>query len=124
VRLSENDRWGEPLETGFARVLAENLRRDAAARQVLPYPWYSSQEPDRAINVDVIQFDVAESGEARLLARWQITTPGGDEVLHVGLTDTRGTASDDSPDAAVEALGRAVAELSAEIAAGLLSLKK
>lgn len=119
INLSEIHRWGAPLEDTFARVLAQNLAEVLGTLQVTPYPWYSTQELDYAIRIEVIQFDVDQEGSGRLLARWRIVDANSDKMLRTGLADLRDQAADSSPDAAVAALSRLVEKLSRELAAGL-----
>ncbi|MGH7872044.1 MAG: PqiC family protein, partial [Candidatus Binatia bacterium] len=39
INLAENDRWAEPLEENFSRVLSQNVAALLRADRVNAYPW-------------------------------------------------------------------------------------
>jgi uncharacterized lipoprotein YmbA len=92
ITLSEVHRWGEALEANFVRVLSQNLSEILVTNQIVSYPWYSTQELDYAVRLDVSQFDVDTKGEARLLARWRIVGPTTNKILRTGFADLTNTS--------------------------------
>jgi uncharacterized lipoprotein YmbA len=116
IMLSEGYRWGEPLDTNFSRVLAENLSNLLGTDRIVMFPWFNNAELDFAVRITVLRFETSEDGTARLLARWRVVSPQSDEVVFSAESDLREQTADGSPDAAVAALSGTVAKLAREIA--------
>jgi len=69
--------WGEPLDQGVARVLAENLRSlKNVARVSLP-PFRADEQRDFEILVQVSACEGTADGDVRFAATWRILAPGG-----------------------------------------------
>jgi hypothetical protein len=120
VRLGELDKWAEPLEPMFLRLLAERLRRETGSREVVLLPSRRDTEPASAVEVDVDRFDAGESGEVVLDARWRVRQTESGRTLRAGrsLIRERGTAVP-GYGGIVAAMSRAVDGLAREIAAAV-----
>ena len=57
VQIAEFDRWAEPLEKSFARVLAQNLSVLLGTDKVALFPWPGSKDADCQVVVEVFRFD-------------------------------------------------------------------
>lgn len=114
IHLGELDRWAEPLADGVARVLAQNLERHLGTDRLWLHPWPPSTPVDVQVAVEIRRFDDAGDGAARLSARWTLFGAGG--VHATGSFDRREPSASTDPAATVEALSRALEELSREIA--------
>jgi uncharacterized lipoprotein YmbA len=79
--LSSTDRWAEPLDDNFRRVLAADLTTLIGTDQVLPFPWDLSTNVDYKIEVNVQRFERDSSGGAQLTASWIIRDGRSDRVL-------------------------------------------
>ena len=55
--FGEFDRWAEPLDENFARVLSENLAELLSTDDVVEFPWTRSTRIDYQIIVTVNRFD-------------------------------------------------------------------
>ncbi len=79
----ESALWAEPLDKGFARVLAADLSAMIPTDQVRLGAW---RVDDVTVEVHVIigQFDVDQNGTGTIAAWWRITEPGGVKVLKSG----------------------------------------
>lgn len=121
VRLGEFDRWAEPLEPQFLRLLAEGLRRETGGREIVPLPARGDAEPALAVEVDVDRFDAGEDGEVLLDARWRVRQADGGRSVGAGrsLIRERGAPAPPAYDAVVAAMSRAVDGLAREIAAAV-----
>ncbi len=121
--LGEFDRWAEPLEQNFARVLAENLAVLLSTDDVVQYPWKRSARVDYQIIVTVNRFDAARAGDTVLHARW--TVDDGDGHTLVAPRASRIAEPAGSPDyeAIVRAGSRALEELSRQIGEALREIK-
>jgi hypothetical protein len=79
--LSSTDRWAEPLDENFKRVLAADLTTLIGTDQVLQFPWDLSITIDYRIELNVERFERDGSGGAQLAAIWIIRDGRSDRVL-------------------------------------------
>jgi uncharacterized lipoprotein YmbA len=56
--VAENDRWAEPLEENFARVLARNLAALMRTVRIAAYPWAADRRPARQMEIEVLRFEI------------------------------------------------------------------
>jgi uncharacterized lipoprotein YmbA len=118
---SEYDRWAEPLEDGFRRVLGMNLLALTDGVAITLFPWDRTYAGDLVLHVAVSRFDV-EAGEARLDALWRLTEDGANP--NAGMRHdlyTAPLADGDDPEQVVAALSACLAEFSADVAAELVA---
>ncbi len=109
--------WAERLNTGIPRVLAADLASLLPGEQVRVAVG-SSEDVAREIGVTIEQFDVSLSGQAVLVAKWRIFSPGGEKILHSGESrlSRGGPAPDTDPSGAVGTLSDLIADLSRQLA--------
>ena len=70
--VAENDRWAEPLEENFSRVLSQNLSILLQTDRMVAYPWERSQRPTYQVQVEVLRFEPNAEQLVELWARWII----------------------------------------------------
>ena len=75
--------WAERLNTGIPRVLAADLSSLLPSEQIR-LAVGSSEDIVREIDVTIEQFDVSFSGQAVLVAKWRIFSPGGEKTSALG----------------------------------------
>jgi hypothetical protein len=127
LRIDEFLRWGEPLDTGFTRTLAENLQALLPEHVVTRSPWRSSAVPRCRVVTELRVFGLQANGEVRLEGRWALLPARSEEPLARGNAAfgrgplTSGPAGVD-PGAEVDALSELVAELGRQIAAAVRAL--
>jgi uncharacterized lipoprotein YmbA len=120
VIIVEQHRWAEPLKGELGRVIAENLARITGIARIAAYPQNASLNADLRVLVDFQRLVGRPEGEVLLDALWSVRTANG-QVLRSGRASVRETAGA-GYDALVAAYSRALASLSAEIAAALKGL--
>jgi uncharacterized lipoprotein YmbA len=108
--------WGEDLAEGFTRVLGENVSLLVPTTRVVTFPAHEALDPDYRVIVVVERFEVGEDGAARLDARWRVAETGHREATVVRRSSLAEPAAGADTLAAVDALSRALAALSREIA--------
>jgi uncharacterized lipoprotein YmbA len=81
IVLAEFDRWAEPLDDNFARVLLENLSCLLSTDQITVFPYKGSMNQVYRIAVDVSRFDADEHGSVTFSARWTIFRETGETLL-------------------------------------------
>ncbi len=123
LHLSEFDRWAEPLQRNFSRVLAENLSILIPTDRTAVFPWEKSMPIDYQVLVDVTRFEGYADGNSLLMARWSIFgADGKQELLTRQSTLTTPTGAPQNYEATVSALSRSLADLSHEIAAEITAI--
>ncbi len=116
--VAENDRWAEPLEENFSRVLSQNLSILLQTDRVVTYPWERSQSPTYQVQVEVLRFEANAEQMVELWARWSITDRAK-KTTSVKESYLTRPAKDKSTEASVAALSEVVGSLSQEIAASI-----
>jgi uncharacterized lipoprotein YmbA len=123
LHLSEFDRWAEPLQQNFTRVLAQNLSNLIPTDRTAVFPWERSVPITYQVLVEVTRFEGNADGNSSLMARWSIF--GVDkkkELLMRQSTFTTPTGAPQDYKATVSAMSQSLADLSREIAAAIQTL--
>src|SRR5262245_42757734 len=120
--VAENDRWAEPLEENFSRVLSQNLSILLQTDRIVPYPWVRIQQPTYQVQVVVLRFEPNVEQVVELWARWTIMD---DARKTINLKESYLTkpVRDKSTEASVAAMSEAVADLSRDIANAIRNLE-
>lgn len=125
VHYAEGDLWAEPLGKQFTRTLSENLSRALGGARIVDYAWYPSAPIDVAVTINVLAFEVDSTGAATLNAGWALRDPRSHQVGYEGqsaIVEPAGGPPGEAPGgAAVAALSRALAQLSREVAVGIVT---
>ncbi len=112
---SRVDRWAEPLDKAFLRVLALDLAALLPRGSVIAHPAPSSERPALQVELDAAAFEGDREGRVRLAGFWSLRNlRASDRAVHPFALERR-AASPETPDL-VEAMSALVAELAAEIA--------
>ena len=119
--VAENDRWAEPLEENFSRVLSQNLSILLQTDRIVAYPWERNQRPTYQVQVEVLRFEPNAEQLVELSARW-IILDDAKKSLIVKESYLTQSARDKSTEAAVAALSDVLASFSQEIAASIRGL--
>jgi uncharacterized lipoprotein YmbA len=122
LTLAEFDRWAEPLDTNFARVVAENLAALLPNAHVTPFPWPRATAVDSQVLIEVTHFLSHMGGESLLIADWTLLRGEGPQVLTTGRSRLSVPVSGKDYTSIVAAMSQTVAELSREIAAATRGL--
>ncbi|ALP52579.1 hypothetical protein Tel_05140 [Candidatus Tenderia electrophaga] len=119
LQVAEYHRWAEPLQSNFARVLAQALATHIPDAEVYTYPWHSGVQPDVQIRLKVGRFDVNTQNHARLSARWELSEPSRKMRYPPQSREYVIDADSGDYEARVRALSRCVGALSRDLAAAL-----
>jgi uncharacterized protein len=121
LALGEFDRWAEPLQENFSRVLAENLALLIPTDNMLLPDGPRSAALDYQVRVDVLHFDGWLGGESSLIARWSILDRAERELVSRKVHLHVPTGGRDY-DALVVALNQMLETLSRDIATSIQRL--
>jgi uncharacterized protein len=69
-RLSEDHRWAERLDQNISLALFKTLPYQLGTDRIVRYPWSQRQVIDYQVGIDILEFNVDESGQSRLIAQW------------------------------------------------------
>lgn len=72
LHVDEFNRWGEPLDDNFTRVLGKNLDTILTDYHIAIYPWQHSEGIDYQVRMDVYRFDATTDGNVICDVRWEI----------------------------------------------------
>jgi uncharacterized lipoprotein YmbA len=114
VKLSTENRWAEPLDSNFQRVLCQDLAQTLGIDRVVQFPWYGNPQIDYQVEVQVHRFDTDEQGRSQLSANWLIKDGHSGAVLFATETTTNSDAASRSSDESA-ALSRDVESFSRQI---------
>ncbi|HWE29978.1 MAG TPA: PqiC family protein [Polyangia bacterium] len=116
LRISDIERWAEPLGDGLTSTLRHDLAAALGDANVLVQPGATHVDAD--VTVDVVRCERVGADAVELVARWKLRDGNGNVQLvkdaHVRLTTARADAQ-----SAVAALSQAVATLAGEIATAI-----
>jgi uncharacterized lipoprotein YmbA len=119
--VAENDRWAEPLEENFSRVLSQNLSILLQTDRIVAYPWERSQQPTYQVQVEVLRFEPNAEQLVELWGRWSIID-AAKKTSSVRESYLTRPARDKSTEASVAALSEVVGDVSKEIAGAIRAL--
>jgi uncharacterized lipoprotein YmbA len=114
--VSENDRWAEPLQENFSRVLSENLALLLNTDLIIVYPWSPANRPRYHVEIEVLRLEANSERNGHLFARWSVLDGADKKVAVVKESRVTRNAKERSTDGSVAALSEAVGDLSREIA--------
>lgn len=123
LHISDQYRWGEPLDKNFGRVLSQNLSRLLNTPQIEQYPWSPKLDVDYQVTVNVERFEVDTDGQAKLLALWTVRGGRTHEILYSSQTTAAAPAGNDQAQASA-ALSADLVALSKDIASCIGRLPK
>ena len=118
--VSDNDRWGEPLNTSVLRVLSQDLSGDLPGLQVVPFPWSRKIKIDYRVAVDFQRLERTADGKANVQAVWTLRTGVDNKLVQNGTTTASEPAGVDQRSASA-ALSLGIAQVSRSIAQALQS---
>ena len=119
--VSENDRWAEPLEENFTRVLSQNLGMHLGGARIIRYPWQTGQRPTCQIEMEVLRFEPNTGQEVELLAGWTLIDVSNKTALVSRESRIARRTGAKSMEASVAALSETLGDLSREIADTILA---
>jgi len=122
VKISSGERWAEPLNDNFVRVLAQDLYEQLGTKEIITYPSFVPVSLDYEIPIAVLRFECDDGGTARLDARWAVKDAKSDKIVFVTESHLVEPAAQPGGEGRVAALSQAVAKLSTEIAAEIRRL--
>jgi uncharacterized lipoprotein YmbA len=116
IALSETERWGEPLRDNVWQTLRDNLGGLLPGSSYLAYPWYASDAPDYAVEVEIRRFEADAGGAVVLEASWTVAR---EDFVEGGAATIDEDSSGPGRASVVAAQSRALGTLSRDIASAI-----
>ena len=123
IYIGEFDRWAEPLQHNFARVLAENLAELLSTDNVVRHPWKHSAQIDYRVLITLNRFDATVGGDTVLHVRWSVSDADGKTLVPSRTARIEESPASAGYEAIVQAQSRAVEQLSRQITAAIQAIK-
>jgi uncharacterized lipoprotein YmbA len=122
VQISADNRWAEPLESGIAQVLADNLAAQLGSERITVFPWRGSAARvlDYQVVVVVLRFDGSPGRDVTLDVRWRLLGKDGHEVA-LKRSTLKEPISGGGYQPIVHGMNRTLARLALEIATEIQS---
>jgi uncharacterized protein len=122
VSIHEFEVWSDPPADLIARALVDDLGRRFGADSVMTTPVQHYATPDWRVELDVLRFDVDQSGQALLDARWTLLAGPNGRLAATRRERIETSAGDvTDPKRRVTALREAVAILAIRISDAIAS---
>ncbi|HEY5101709.1 MAG TPA: PqiC family protein [Steroidobacteraceae bacterium] len=115
LQIATFERWAAPLDAMIRTVVTADLAARLAVGSVAGANEPAVGEPRRQLYIDIREFAGDERGAVKLRATWLLQTPN--KASERGSADITAQASAASADTLASAMSRALADLSAQIAA-------
>ncbi len=124
LKLAQFDRWAEPLDDSFQRMLTTNIGNLLGSNEVIEYPSKDRFGLHYHVVVRIQRFDTDNRGNAVLEAKWGILDSGGGRLapLESGRFESQASNANDY-NQIVAALDDTVSQLSVAIARSLIELQ-
>lgn len=116
IVISEFDRWAEPLEANFKRVLIEDLSNDIPTNNIFLFPAKDTSVINYQLLLEVTEFELKENNTVTLVARWGLDMGEGIVFLLDKKSSFSEQISSTRHEDIVAAMSRLTEKLSAEIA--------
>ncbi len=121
IRFDEFARWGEPLNSGIARVVATNFEAGLGAADISYYPWKQPTGDAYRLRLKIIRFEAWSDGRVKLEITAELWAPGqAKELLGKLIKDYTLPGTGDTVPDRVRAMSDAVHRFSSDAAAWFL----
>ena len=124
IQLAEFHRWGEHLEDGIPRVVAENISGELSGDWVVLYPWRRDIRPDYRVSIEVYRFDAVFEGNAALNVQWILSGADRKDVLMKRQADYTRPVEGEGYGDIVAAESKLLEDLSGDIVEAITQLSK
>ena len=121
-KLIDNHRWAEKLDQNVSLALFKSLPAQLGTDRMVRYPWPQRPGVDFQVKIDILEFNIDQIGQSRLVAQWSIKSK--DKTLLNKRSSFTAEASSTDIDKMVEAQSECLTKLGQEIAVNLKPLLK
>jgi uncharacterized lipoprotein YmbA len=123
LKFSQLDRWGESLDRGLERLIRENLSLVFPMAELAAYPWNQSMPVKYQVLLNIVQLDSELEKDLILVVQWQLIKVQSSETVLIKSSEFRQPIIPHDYPGLTQALSKAFALLSFEIAEALARLE-
>jgi uncharacterized lipoprotein YmbA len=122
IELSSAERWAEPLDVSFKRVLTIDLSRALGGAPVTVFPSFGANPRfDYRVEATIDRFESDAQGVAQLVSRWQLVDSTG-KVQRSGSSNISIPAKPGDMGSIAEALSQVEAQFATQLAQAISAL--
>ncbi|WP_224044686.1 PqiC family protein [Paraburkholderia unamae] len=118
IQMNEFARWAAPLKSDIGRVIAADLAQRLGTARVSTVDLGVATPPVWRVRVDIVRFDSLPGDSVTIEAQWAVRPPGH-RASALGRTVAHESVASHDYGALVDAHDRALAAISADIAAAI-----
>ncbi len=118
IEFSQFNRWAEPVNRGFQRILAEDLGDTLGTSRIVLFPWYEMRL-DLQVKGEVLRFESTGDGHVVIECIWTLYHPGDDTYLVTRHESLERDIDSDRPEEIAAGLSALIGDLSERIAEAL-----
>jgi uncharacterized lipoprotein YmbA len=119
ITIAEFERWAEPLDAGFQRVVTANLTELLGSTRVLEFPAQAIATPEVRLSGRIARFDVDAEGRAILEVQWGTADAEGKHLSAGKRSRYQAQAAGSDYTARVAALNDTVLQFSQDVAGAM-----
>lgn len=124
VSVAEQSRWAEPLDSGIARVMTDNLAQRLTGARISSFTHSRTVTADYRVLIDVQRFDSTLGEGVHDEFLWTVRATAKEGVVKSGRTIAREAAQGGEYAALVAAHNRALTILSRDIASAIEAMPR
>jgi len=123
LKFAQFDRWGESLNLGVARLIAEDLTVMFPGEKFTLYPWNLSIPVKYQVVVEIVQLDSELDKNLFLVAQWLVIDAENSKTLVMKRSEFRQPIIPQNYSGLAKTLSTVCASLTSEIASALATLE-
>lgn len=122
LTFAQFDRWGDPLDVAFTRLINADLAVMLPAASMEVYPWNIAIPVKYQVLVDVIRLESELDGELFLAVQWSIVDAQDNKMLLTRRSEFNSPVKPHTYSALADTLSRVFVSLSTDIAKAINSI--
>jgi uncharacterized lipoprotein YmbA len=123
LTFAQFDRWGESLDLGMERLIAEGLTTAFPTAILTSYPWDRSMPVKYQVVLEILQLDSELDKDLFLVAQWQVIDVPNTKTVMIKRSAFRQPIIPQDYPGLAKALSASCASLSREIGEALINLE-
>jgi len=123
LKFAQFDRWGESLDLGVERLIAEDLTVMLPGAKFTLYPWNLTIAVKYQVVVEIVQLDSELDKDLFLVAQWLVIDAQNTKTMIIKRSEFRQPIKPQNYSGLAKTLSTACATLSSEIAEALATLE-
>lgn len=124
LKVNDGHRWAGGLKEEILRILVANLKSACPMMTVRALPWSAEEKPNLRFRITLQSFEGRRAGEVALKAAWSVENSHDDNIPLQRTAQFQQAVAGDDFESLTAAMGRALADLSREMAKDVEAMVK